>query len=104
MVAHVDGSPGSPSWLRLARRAKLLATLTLVWLGIEGTVGVVAGISAGSLASLQPQPCRSMWGWTFHSKPASAPTRSNSWRLSPAAAAAEKNKINNRKIADHLLL
>jgi len=50
MVAHVDVSPGSPSWLRLAHRAKLLATLTLVWLGIEGTVGVVAGILAGSIA------------------------------------------------------
>jgi len=50
MVAHVDVSPGSPSWLRLARRAKLLATLTLIWLGIEGTVGVVAGILAGSIA------------------------------------------------------
>jgi hypothetical protein len=25
MVAHVDASPGSPSWLRLARRAKLPA-------------------------------------------------------------------------------
>jgi hypothetical protein len=50
MVAHVDVSPGSRSWLRLARRAKLLATLTLVWLGIEGTVGVVAGILAGSIA------------------------------------------------------
>jgi hypothetical protein len=45
-----DVSPGSPSWLRLARRAKLLATLTLVWLGIEGAVGVVAGILAGSIA------------------------------------------------------
>src|SRR5215472_5630959 len=50
MVAHVDVSPGSPSWLRLARCAKLLATLTLVWLGIEGTVGVIAGILAGSIA------------------------------------------------------
>jgi divalent metal cation (Fe/Co/Zn/Cd) transporter len=50
MVVHVDVSPGSRSWLRLARRAKLLATLTLVWLGIEGTVGVVAGILAGSIA------------------------------------------------------
>jgi hypothetical protein len=50
MVAHIDVSPGSPSWLRLARRAKLLATLTLVWLGIEGTVGVFAGMLAGSIA------------------------------------------------------
>ena len=43
MVAHVDISPSSPSWSRRARRAKLLATLTLVWLGIEGTVGILAG-------------------------------------------------------------
>jgi heme A synthase len=50
MVAHVDLAPGSASWLRLARRAKFLATLTLIWLGIEGTVGVVAGILAGSVA------------------------------------------------------
>ena len=50
MVAHVDVTPGSASWLRLARRAKLLATLTLGWLGIEGTVGVIAGVLAGSVA------------------------------------------------------
>jgi divalent metal cation (Fe/Co/Zn/Cd) transporter len=50
MVADTDILPGSEPWLRLARRAKLLATLTLVWLGIEGTVGVVAGILAGSIA------------------------------------------------------
>ena len=43
-------SPGSTPWLRLARLAKLLAALTLVWLGIEGTIGVVAGILAGSIA------------------------------------------------------
>lgn len=43
-------APGSHSWLRLARRAKILASLTLVWLGIEGAVGVIAGILAGSIA------------------------------------------------------
>jgi len=42
--------PGSLPWLRLARRAKLLATLTLVWLCVEGTVGVIAGFVAGSVA------------------------------------------------------
>lgn len=50
MVAHIDVVPGSTPWLRLARFAKLLAALTLVWLGIEGAVGVVAGILAGSVA------------------------------------------------------
>jgi hypothetical protein len=49
MVAHVDVTPGSSSWLRFARRAKFLAALTLIWLGIEGAVGVVAGILAGSV-------------------------------------------------------
>jgi divalent metal cation (Fe/Co/Zn/Cd) transporter len=42
--------PGSPSWLRLAHLAKLLAALTLAWLTIEGAVGVVAGMIAGSIA------------------------------------------------------
>ena len=50
MVAHVDIAPGSASWFRLARRAKVLAALTLVWLGIEGAIGVVAGVLAGSIA------------------------------------------------------
>jgi divalent metal cation (Fe/Co/Zn/Cd) transporter len=50
MVGDTNILPGSEPWLRLARRAKLLATLTLVWLGVEGTVGVIAGILAGSIA------------------------------------------------------
>jgi divalent metal cation (Fe/Co/Zn/Cd) transporter len=41
---------GSRSWLRLARLAKLLSSLTLALLGIEGAIGVVAGILAGSIA------------------------------------------------------
>src|SRR5215469_9924978 len=50
MAAQIDVLPGSLPWLRLARRARILATLTLVWLGIEGGIGVIAGILAGSIA------------------------------------------------------
>ena len=50
MVAEVDVAPGSPSWLRLARLAKILSSLSLAWLCIEGTIGVVAGVVAGSIA------------------------------------------------------
>lgn len=50
MAAQIDVIPGSLTWLRLARRARTLAALTLVWLGIEGGIGVVAGILAGSIA------------------------------------------------------
>jgi divalent metal cation (Fe/Co/Zn/Cd) transporter len=40
----------SPEWLRLAQLARLLAWVSLAWLCIEGTVGVIAGIVAGSIA------------------------------------------------------
>ena len=42
--------PASPEWLRLARLARLLAWASLAWLCVEGTVGVVAGLAAGSIA------------------------------------------------------
>lgn len=50
MVTDIDIVPGSRSWLRLAQLAKLLSSVTLAWLGIEGTIGVVAGFLAGSIA------------------------------------------------------
>lgn len=50
MAADIDIIPGSPSWLRLTRLAKLLSSVTLAWLGVEGTIGVVTGFLAGSIA------------------------------------------------------
>jgi divalent metal cation (Fe/Co/Zn/Cd) transporter len=50
MAEDTNIAIGSASWLHLARVAKLLSSLSLVWLGIEGTIGVVAGILAGSIA------------------------------------------------------
>lgn len=40
----------SDDWLRLARRTRLLSWLSLAWLGVEGTVAIVAGVMAGSIA------------------------------------------------------
>jgi divalent metal cation (Fe/Co/Zn/Cd) transporter len=37
-------------WLRLARRTRMLSWLSLGWLAIEGTVAIVAGAAAGSIA------------------------------------------------------
>src|SRR5215208_5016918 len=37
-------------YAQLARRAKLLSWLSLVWMTIEGAVAIVAGIVAGSIA------------------------------------------------------
>jgi divalent metal cation (Fe/Co/Zn/Cd) transporter len=47
-------SPVGPSaeWLRLARLARLLSWLTLVWMGVEGGVAIGAAIAAGSVALL----------------------------------------------------
>jgi hypothetical protein len=37
------------AWLRAARLAKLLAWASLAWMGVEGVVGVLAGVQAHSL-------------------------------------------------------
>jgi divalent metal cation (Fe/Co/Zn/Cd) transporter len=42
--------PGTEEWVRLARRTRLLSWLSLAWLGVEGTVAILAGIMAGSIA------------------------------------------------------
>lgn len=39
----------SAAWLRAARQAKLLAWVSLAWMGVEGFVGVLAGVQAHSL-------------------------------------------------------
>jgi divalent metal cation (Fe/Co/Zn/Cd) transporter len=41
---------GSRDWLRAAKLTRLLSWLSLVWLCIEGTVAIVAGSMAGSIA------------------------------------------------------
>lgn len=38
------------SWLRAARRARWLAWASLVWMTLEGALGVVAGIAANSIS------------------------------------------------------
>jgi divalent metal cation (Fe/Co/Zn/Cd) transporter len=42
--------PRSDEWIRLARRARTLSWLSLAWLTVEGTVAIVAGVMAGSVA------------------------------------------------------
>ncbi|MDQ2788236.1 MAG: cation transporter [Actinomycetota bacterium] len=44
--------PGSPEWVVLARRARLLSWISLGWLGIEGGIAILAALLAGSVALL----------------------------------------------------
>src|SRR2546427_4420474 len=39
-------------WLRAARQAKWLAWASLVWMGLEGGLGIFAGVQAHSLGVL----------------------------------------------------
>jgi divalent metal cation (Fe/Co/Zn/Cd) transporter len=41
---------GSPEWLRLAAWARRLSWISLAWMGVEGGVGLIAGLIAGSVA------------------------------------------------------
>ena len=40
----------SPEWLAAARKARILSWISLVWMGLEGSIAIVAGIVAGSVA------------------------------------------------------
>ena len=42
--------PRSEAWLRAARQARLLSWLSLLWMSIEGVVGLAAGFEANSLS------------------------------------------------------
>ncbi|MEZ5074177.1 MAG: cation transporter [Solirubrobacterales bacterium] len=42
--------PPAADWLQAARRAKALSWLSLIWMGLEGGIAIVAGIAAGSIA------------------------------------------------------
>jgi hypothetical protein len=49
-----SAAPGAPSrdagWYRAARRARLLSWASLGWMGVEGVVGLIAGVEASSLS------------------------------------------------------
>ena len=55
LIVQPAGSGTGPSyptqqWLDAAKRARALSCLSLVWMGIEGGVAILAGIVAGSIA------------------------------------------------------
>jgi divalent metal cation (Fe/Co/Zn/Cd) transporter len=51
MAAAAPPRPDA-TWLRLARRARLLSWLSLLWMTLEGVVGVAAGLQANSISIL----------------------------------------------------
>src|SRR3954469_18292778 len=51
-LAPVAEPPRDERWLRAARRARLLAWASLVWMTLEGLAGLVAGIEANSISVL----------------------------------------------------
>src|SRR3954465_7820562 len=51
-VAPVAAPRRDERWRRAARRARLLAWASLVWMTLEGLAGLVAGIEANSISVL----------------------------------------------------
>ena len=47
---HAPLATGSPEWVRLAKRARLLSWLSLGAMTLEGAIAIVAGVIAGSIA------------------------------------------------------
>jgi len=55
VVTQSTGIPlphGSPQWQQAARRAKRLSSLSLLYMGAEGIIAVIAAVLAGSVALL----------------------------------------------------
>lgn len=52
LVQQAPPAPRSTDWMRAARRARQLSWASLVWMSIEGIVGLAAGFEADSLSLL----------------------------------------------------
>jgi divalent metal cation (Fe/Co/Zn/Cd) transporter len=48
-IAPAPGAPG-PEYLQAAKRVRALSWLSLIWMGAEGTIAIIAGTLAGSIA------------------------------------------------------
>jgi divalent metal cation (Fe/Co/Zn/Cd) transporter len=49
-VTPPAAAPPSHEWMQAAHRARMLSWLSLVWMSLEGGIGIAAGIVAGSVA------------------------------------------------------
>jgi divalent metal cation (Fe/Co/Zn/Cd) transporter len=80
-----------PDWLRAARQARWLAWFSLAWMTIEGTVGLVAGISAGSIALV---------GWALGSAVEGLASITVVWRFSGSRTLSESaERMAQRAVA-----
>jgi hypothetical protein len=61
-MVSVPATAASADRLALAARVRVLSWITLVWLAIDGVVGMTAGITADSVALIG-------WAWTVRSRP-----------------------------------
>jgi divalent metal cation (Fe/Co/Zn/Cd) transporter len=50
--SHAGTASVQSGWLRAARQARLLSWVSLVWMSLEGALGVLAGARAGSISLL----------------------------------------------------
>jgi divalent metal cation (Fe/Co/Zn/Cd) transporter len=49
-AAATAAVPRDGSWIRTARRARLLSWLSLAWMTVEGVIGLIAGLDASALS------------------------------------------------------
>ncbi len=76
------------AWLASARTAKLLAWLSLAWMTVEGVLGLMAGLRAGSVALV---------GWALSSVVEGLASVIVIWRFTGARTASETSERRAQK-------
>jgi divalent metal cation (Fe/Co/Zn/Cd) transporter len=84
-----ETTPGDDEWLRVAGKARLLSWVSLAWMTIEGALGLVAGVTAASVALV---------GWALSSVVEGLASVIVIWRFTGARVRSETSERSAQRL------